>query len=363
MNFDLLVLEKLTEADEPPDCLLRPSKHGSLPKYVFGDASGTGFGVSKWAPGDLQIQVVHGVWGRETSKKTSSNFCELSNLVYKIKRMDAAHELSDQVEIFIFTDNQHAESAFYRGTAKSPEVLELMFQLHRILIKGYALVHVIWVAGRRMIDQGTDGLSRANLTNGVMRGMSMFDFIPLAKTALERQGKMIYDFLDNVVKGTPTLTLLEPQDWFGKPQDEDGCYLWAPAPCLGDVAVYLLAEAMHIRPWNTQLGVLPSVMAGRWRKLLYKTSDFLCVLPFGEDLWPMATEYKPLTLAFVFPLLHRSPWRVKRSDVCLQQENTVRSLHRESVAFVRDYLREFWVQARALKPLPKGITRAVLSGI
>ncbi|KAL7580012.1 hypothetical protein ACA910_005001 [Epithemia clementina (nom. ined.)] len=218
--------------------------------------------------------------------------------------MDSDNQLSDLVEIFILTDNQHAESAFYCGTAKSLEVFDLIFRLHQILIKGQAFIHIIWVMGRRMIAQGTDGLSRADLTNGVMRGVSMFDFIPLAKTALEQQGKNILAFLNFIVGETSVLTLLELQDWFKRTQDKDGCYLWAPPPCLGNFAVYLIAEAMRIRPWNTHVMVILSIMAGCWRKLLYKTSDFLCMLPFGEDLWPMTTEYEPLTLAFVFPLLH-----------------------------------------------------------
>ncbi|KAL7571513.1 hypothetical protein ACA910_020933 [Epithemia clementina (nom. ined.)] len=138
--------------------------------------------------------------------------------------MDKAHKLSDSVEVFIFTNNQHAKSAFYRGTAKSPEVLQLMFRLHQILIKGYASIHIVWVAGRCMIDQGTDGLLWANLTNGVMRGTSILDFIPLSKSALERQGPKILDFVHDIVQDV-ALTLLEQQDWFTKPQDEDGCYL------------------------------------------------------------------------------------------------------------------------------------------
>ncbi|KAL7558194.1 hypothetical protein ACA910_007075 [Epithemia clementina (nom. ined.)] len=147
MNFDLGALERLTATSEPPERGLRPSKYDSSPRYVFGNASGAGFGISKWGPGDTHINVVHGAWNKNVSRGSSFNFQELANLVYEIEKMDAAHKLSDQVQIFIFTNNQHAESAFYRGMAISPEVLELMFRLHLILIKGYAFVHVVWVAG------------------------------------------------------------------------------------------------------------------------------------------------------------------------------------------------------------------------
>ncbi|KAL7580626.1 hypothetical protein ACA910_002142 [Epithemia clementina (nom. ined.)] len=184
MNFDLGALERLTANSEPPEWVLRPSKYGSSPRYVFGDASGAGFGISKWGPGDTHIHVVHGAWNKSVSRGSSSNFRELANLVYEIERMNAAHELSDQVEIFIFTDNQHAESAFYRGTAKSPEVLELLFRLHMILIKGYAFVRRLggWTTHDQPRDRRSVSCGSNQWSN---EGLPMFDFIPLAKTALE----------------------------------------------------------------------------------------------------------------------------------------------------------------------------------
>ncbi|KAL7575063.1 hypothetical protein ACA910_000434 [Epithemia clementina (nom. ined.)] len=229
----------------------------------------------------------------------------------------------DKAEVPIFTDNQHAKSGFYRGTAKSPEVLNLMFRLHRILIKGYAFIPIVWIAGRKMIDQGTDGLSRADLTNGVMRGTCMLEFIPLAKTAMEQQKDKLNNFLRFVLgQDMGLLHLLTPEEWYTRYMDKDGMFLWCLPPCLEDVAIYLLAEAHHIRPWNTHLMLIPSIMAERWRKMLYKASDFVCTLPFAEDLWPMVSEYEPLTLAFTFPMLNRTPWRVRRSDVCVKRDDS-----------------------------------------
>jgi hypothetical protein len=40
-------------------------------------------------------------------------------------------------------------------------------------VGGRLLIHLIWVAGTRMIDQGVDGLSRDDLENGVMNGKSI----------------------------------------------------------------------------------------------------------------------------------------------------------------------------------------------
>ncbi|KAL7573105.1 hypothetical protein ACA910_018786 [Epithemia clementina (nom. ined.)] len=179
MAFDVEALEAFTTAAIPPERLLRPSKTGSKPSYIFADASGAGFGSSDWTPLEKDLAVVYGSWPTSYKSCTSSNFRALKNIVDKIERLDEEGWLLENTEVFVFTDNQHAESAFYRGTAKSPEVLRLMFCLHRILIRGYSFIHIIlWIAGKRMIDQGTDGLSRSDLTSGVMRGQDMLSFVP-----------------------------------------------------------------------------------------------------------------------------------------------------------------------------------------
>ncbi|KAL7559916.1 hypothetical protein ACA910_007283 [Epithemia clementina (nom. ined.)] len=361
MKTDVTALESLTTAANPPECLIRPSKWGSVARYLFVDASGAGFGMSGWSHGEMEIEVDFGSWGDPVSMTTSSNYRELGNIVMKIEQMDRNHRLNELVEIFVFTDNYHAESAFCRGTAKSSEVLALMTRLHVILMKGYAFIHMIWVSGKRMVDQGTDGISQADFTNGVMRGMSMLHFVPIHQTAVARQPRVIQEFIRSIT-GQAHMVHLNPTNGFTTAQAQDGLFLWTPPPCLSNIAVHLLTEAVHKRPWNTHLILIPSLMAGHWQKTLYKASDFLAVLPFGPELWPKETEYEPLSLAFVFPLLNRKPWRVKFSDVCKQCNNSVRTLHRTDVAQARNYLFKFWIQARALEPLPSDLSQLLLQG-
>ena len=52
-------------------------------------------------------------------------------------------------------------------------------------------LHFCHVAGTRMIDQGTDGLSRGDLLERVMLGKSMLSFIPLSKGAVETQSELL----------------------------------------------------------------------------------------------------------------------------------------------------------------------------
>ena len=47
-------------------------------------------------------------------------------------------------------------------------------------------MHVIHVAGTRMIAQGTDGLSRGIPMEGVMTGVDMLFFVDISKGAFER---------------------------------------------------------------------------------------------------------------------------------------------------------------------------------
>ena len=361
MIFDVEAMEELTKAEEPPERFLRPDKNKAKARYYFGDASGAGFGMSGWSPGDDEIEVDFGAWEASAMLGSSSNFRELANIVMKIEALDAQGRVNAETEFFIFTDNVHAETAFYRGSAKSPEVLHLMFRLHKILMRGEAFIHVVWVAGKRMIAQGSDGLSRSDLTSGVLRGIDMLSYVPLHLSAGERQPQGTNNLLQRILgKHYAEALRMEPSQWFTAPQDSNGIFIWEPPPCLADVAIYMLSEAWHIRPWNVHVMLVPSLMSGKWRRMLYKIADIICVLPFGEEWWPRDSEYEPLTLAFIFPLLNRTPWRAKFEPLFRQQTHHLRTLHRQSVSFSGHYLCELWTRAWTLEGMPGGIPPTLL---
>jgi hypothetical protein len=46
-------------------------------------------------------------------------------------------------------------------------------------MKGDLLIHLIWVVGTWMNQKGVDGLSRRDLSNGVLAGRSMQFYVPL----------------------------------------------------------------------------------------------------------------------------------------------------------------------------------------
>jgi hypothetical protein len=83
----------------------------------------------------------------------------------------------------------------------------------------------IHLAGTRMIEQGTDGGSRGDLTQGVMAGEPMLQYVPLHLTALERSPD-----LENWVRSwwddkRGKLTKLDPSGWFEEGQRDGNFFL------------------------------------------------------------------------------------------------------------------------------------------
>jgi hypothetical protein len=145
---------------------------------MFGDASGMGFGQSLWFMGRPDVDVFFGLWD-ERASGGSSNWREFYNQVLAVERGIAIGTIPEGTEIFLFTDNFVTERAFHRGTSSSKTLFDLVLRLHRLEMTGKLFIHLIWVAGTRMIAQGTDGASRGDLSNGVMSGKDMLDFVPL----------------------------------------------------------------------------------------------------------------------------------------------------------------------------------------
>ena len=139
--------------------------------------------------GEMFLKYRFGRWGSD-GVGTSSNFQVLSNLVDSLEEMNERSELLG-VEVFLVTDNATAEAAFSRGSSSSMLLYGLVKRMKLLEMCCRARMHVIHVAGTRMMAQGTDGLSRGCLLEGVMQGTSILSFIPLHQTALERSPNLL----------------------------------------------------------------------------------------------------------------------------------------------------------------------------
>ena len=242
LKADLHSLRKMMSKSKPPNRLIR-YKGMEAVIYSFGDASGAGFG-STWSVGEATKYRV-GVWGNDTKDK-SSNFRELKNLVETIQAMIRDTNLNG-VTIHLFTDNSTAEYVFYKeGSSKSKLLHEMVTSLREIELNHGCKISIVHVSGERMKAQGSDGLSRGNMLEGVMQSKDILSFIPLHLSALKREGgsrlltwiKSWGDFPEE------KLRVLSEHEWFTRGQDIVGfttadsliqepvyksrSFLWAP---------------------------------------------------------------------------------------------------------------------------------------
>jgi hypothetical protein len=65
--------------------------------------------------------------------------------------------------LLLFTDNSVAEGAFFRGTSSNPKLFSLILRLRALEMHHSLRIHVVHISGKRMIMQGTVGLSRGDL--------------------------------------------------------------------------------------------------------------------------------------------------------------------------------------------------------
>eukprot|EP00804_Cyclotella_cryptica_P012519 CCRYP_017724-RA/>CCRYP_017724-RA protein AED:0.34 eAED:0.23 QI:0/0/0/1/1/1/3/0/930 len=256
---DLNALIKLTSSALPPLRIVRPH-HVSHVFYGFGDASGKGKGSTKQsfktihhASGELgpagEVKFRVGVWNASVESE-SSNYRELRNLVEDLEAEAASGGLTD-TEMFLFTDNSTAESAYYKGSPSSKKLHALILRLHKLSLDYSLILHVVHVSGTRMIAQGTDGCSRGLLLEGVMAGQSMLSFVDLDKTAVERSPELL-PWIRSWC-GRRDINPLTPEQWFmeghgiiGGHLDIHGVWMpdhepsgnthqWAPQPAVADV--------------------------------------------------------------------------------------------------------------------------------
>jgi hypothetical protein len=258
-------------------------------------------------------------------------------------------------EVFIFTDNTSAEGGFYKGNSLSRTLFTLIIRLRLLEMSGQLRIHMIHVAGSRMIDQGTDGLSRGDYVSGVMAGQSMLSFIPLHESALHHQVALLpwirTWFPDPGVQPlTPEGWYTTGQGWGADAYTSEGywypvpsttpAYLWAPAPAAASATVDALALSRFKRPSLLHVFLCPRLMTHLWRKKLFKVADVVLDLPPGPcAVWP-AYMHEPLLLAFVFPILSCPPWHLRNSAPVLELGGAVRQMWHSSGQHVRPLLQQ-----------------------
>jgi hypothetical protein len=363
LSDDLTCLDVLFASSEPPVRTVRAARR-LIVIYGFVDASGSGFGSSFTLP-DNSIYFRHGLWGRDTDSD-SSNFRELSNLVAALEEGVTAGELRNS-ELFIFTDNTTAEGAYYKGNSPSRKLFDLVLRLRCIEMMSSVLLHVIHVAGTRMIAQGTDGLSRGVLTEGIFATSPMAVHIPLHLSAFE-QSESLLTWCRSWVPD-PHITPLTPEDWFTTGHgvaagylNTDGVwipalsthqwFLWAPPPAAGRHALAELAVSRHKRTHLNHVVVCPRLFTATWRKQLYKLADIVIEVPAGaRPFWPLSM-HEPLIIGLTLRFISHPPWILKNHSRVLDLGRQLRQVWQDRSGDERDLLRQLCLLPSELEGLP-----------
>ena len=175
-----------------------------------------------------------------------------------------------------------------------------------------------------MIEQGSDGLSRGNLAEGVMRGQQMKDFIPINEDAFGRSPSL-KSWLEEWTRHE--CTFLDATGWFTTgqelgddlmelnsegisiPSTQPGTFVWSPPPVAGGIAMEELRCSRHKSTQSTHVVVIPRLFSTERRKQLHKAADVVLTIPAGHPAWPKEM-HEPLTLAILFPFLSHRPWEL-----------------------------------------------------
>ena len=367
----LLALQLIFSGDEPGLRLIRGASILEL-LYIFGDASGAGFG-SSWNDG-FGLGFRFGVWGEE-GDGTSSNFRELRNLVETLESLGLEGKLAGK-EIFIFTDNMVSESVASAGSSASEKLYDLVVRLVGCLgMQFRCSVHFIHVAGSRMISQGSDGLSRGDLYEGVMSGKSLLSFIPLADSVLDRSSALQPWIQGWASELKADVEFLTPEGWFERGHDIAGgdsnvdgvwipsyrpaSFVWSPPPAAARIATEELRQARQKRQLSAHVVVVPRLMWVEWRKQIFKSADLIFDVPAGCEIWE-ASMHEPLIFALYFPYLSRSPWELRKSPLLVALERRLRQVFKTDYRLGGCLLSQFCCLSRRMDTMSLRELRRVL---
>jgi hypothetical protein len=369
---DLEALTRLTASATPTMRTVR-SMRTLTAYYGFGDASGSGFGATVERPNGVFGR--YGLWGKDAEDE-SSNYRELRNLVETVEEEAHVGYLT-QGELWIFTDNSTAESCFFRGGSSSKLLHQLVLRLRVAELTYGFILHVVHVAGTRMIEQGTDGLSRGSLLEGVMAGQDMLSFVDLSLSALIRHRPLL-EFVKSWCDpsmGQPIV--LQAEQWFreghgieGGEKNQHGiwlpsharngrCYIWSPPPVIADVALEECLKAVHKRTDAFHIFLIPRLYSPLWLRMFYKLSDFVFRLSPGSHYWPHAM-HEPLFVGIALPLSSRPPWTFRGTPLLVAMERELRIMLAGGEADGGDIVRKLLRIPGRVASMPEDLARKLL---
>jgi hypothetical protein len=370
LKADLEALLVLTAAPTPLKRVVR-RRDLVTAVYGFGDASSGGFGSSVGL--EQGIHGRFGVWGSDAEDQ-SSNYRELRNLVETVEEEAVAGRLK-QSELWLFTDNSTAESCFSRGSSTSRLLHELVLRLRKLEMEMDLKLFLVHVAGTRMIAQGTDGLSRGMMCEGVMAGRDMLDYVDIASSSMSRH-PAIADFI-RAVTGIDSLAPLSVDDWFvgghgivGGTRDKHRVWLpshapngqvywWDPPPVIADIALEEAMTSRHKRSDATHIFTLPRLFSPAWSRMFHKFADFIVKLPAGSTHWPEGL-HEPLYIGIALPYIRYYPWSLRGTPLLVDMDRELREVLGSGEGDGRNILRQLLRLPGRLSSVSESVARGMI---
>ena len=363
----LKALKLFFSVDSPPIVTHRSSNFHLL-AYGFADASKGGFGASIDYETHSKFRV--GVWGKD-SEEESSNFREFCNIVETIENEVKIGKLKNGT-LIMATDNSTVEAALYKGNSSSEKLFELVIRFRHAELQSGGKFLVTHVSGNRMKSQGTDGISRGEMKEGVSVGEFMLQYCPWGKNALERSPYLkswIEDTFGNDVE------FLKPEDWYRRGHDhyskfkdekgfwriktKPGTFIWTPPPAAADAAFEELRKARLKRQQSTHIILVPRLMTTLWLKQLIKTADILIYLPNQYQCWTHAM-HEPLVIAFCFPFLKYRPWQIKNTPKMCATSRELQKMFAESTVDPGNLLHKLFHLGQGLPSMSEHMVQRLL---
>jgi hypothetical protein len=261
----------------------------------------------------------------------------------------------------------------YKGNSSSPKLFKLMVRMRKLETMYNAKIVVSHVSGKRMIKEGTDGVSRGQLREGVAAGESMLSFIPTNEDPLDRAPELkswVASWAGN------TAEFLSPNDWFERAHDHQGgaydsagywrpriskgTFIWTLPPAAAEAAIEELRKARLKRQTSMHIVLCPRLLTPEWLKQLYKAADLVLSIPAGTaEYWPLAM-CEPLTIALVFPFIDRYPWQLRGTPKMFAVGRKMRGLFEAKDLAAGNILRKFLLECKRLRSVSEDVVRRVL---
>jgi hypothetical protein len=282
----------------------------------------------------------------------SSNYREFRNLAEGVWEAAGKGKLRG-AEVFIFTDNLVAEPVFYRGSSKEQTLYELVFDLKKLSLDKGFLLHIVHVAGTRMIQQGTIGLLRGELHLGGLLG-KMENVVPLHLDPMTRSAAL-GSWLESWLGEIPDVCT--PKDWFYQGH-KPGKKVWSLQPAAAIEALEELALARLKRMEEiSSLVLVPALLWPEWSRHFVKTVNLY--IPAGSPVWP-AMMHEALIVGLSLPFVRYSPWEWRRVPFLVGMARTLSGVHKNDHELGRDISRKFWRARARTTSLPEGVVREML---